>query len=140
VVFPERIPRDEQDAKLSEKLTTDDELAGVLNWAIEGYQRLDEQGQFTNEPTPSENQRIWEMYGNSVERFISRCLDEERDGSVGKDEAYAEYESFAKSESMEVVTRHKFTSILKEKGASVEQRRFDGDRKRVYTDFSLSDS
>jgi hypothetical protein len=41
---------------------------------------------------------------------------------------------------MEIVTKHKFTSILKEKDASVEQRRFDGERKRVYTGYSLTDS
>ncbi|MFA1609868.1 phage/plasmid primase, P4 family [Halobellus rubicundus] len=140
VVFPERIPRQEQDPKLSEKLTADQELAGILNWAIEGYQRLEEQGRFTNEPTPSDNRRIWETYGNSVERFISRRLDREPDGSVGKDEAYSAYESFAKSESMEVFSKHKFTSTLKKKGASVEQRRSDGERKRVYTGFSLMDS
>jgi putative DNA primase/helicase len=140
VVFPERIPRDEQDTKLSGKLTADGELAGVLNWAIEGYQRLEEQGRFTNEPTPSDNQRIWESYGNSVERFISRRLDREPDASVRKNEAYAAYESFAKSEGMEVVTKHKFTSILKQNDASVVQRRFDGERKRVYTGFSISDS
>lgn len=140
VVFPQRILRQEQDPKLSEKLTTDEELAGILNWAIEGYQRLEEQGQFTNEPTPSDNRRIWEMYGDSVERFISRRLDREPDASVRKDEAYAEYETYAKSEDMEVVTKHKFTSALKEKGASVKQRRFHGDRKRVYTGFSLTDS
>jgi putative DNA primase/helicase len=140
VVFPERIPRQEQDPKLTEKLTTDDELAGVLNWAIEGYQHLEEQGRFTNEPTPSDNQRIWEMYGSSVEQFINCCLDREPGSSVRKDEAYTEYEAFAKSEEMEVVTKTKFTSILKEKGASVPQRRFDDGRKRVYTGFTLTDS
>lgn len=140
VVFPERIPRQEQDPKLTEKLTTDDELAGVLNWAIEGYQRLEGQGRFTNEPTPSDNRHIWQMYGDSVEQFISRRLDQEPDSSVRKDEAYTEYEAFAKSEDMEVVTKTKFTSILKENGASVEQRRFDDGRKRVYTGFTLADS
>jgi putative DNA primase/helicase len=140
VVFPERIPRQEQDPKLTEKLTTDDELAGVLNWAIEGYQRLEEQGRFTNEPTPSDNRRIWQMYGDSVEQFISRRLDREPDSSARKDETYTEYEAFAKSEDMEVVTKSKFTSTLKKKGASVEQRRFDDGRKRVYTGFTLADS
>jgi putative DNA primase/helicase len=140
VVFPERIPREEQDPKLSERLTTDDELAGVLNWAIEGYQRLEARGRFTNEPTPSDNRRIWERYGNSVERFISRRLDEGPDASVRKDEAYAAYVAFAKSEEMQVVSKHKFTTELKKKDAAVEQRRFDGERKRVYTGFRLTDS
>lgn len=139
IVFPERIPRSEQDPKLAEKLTTEDELAGILNWAIEGYRRLEEQGRFTDEPTPTQNQNIWESYGSSVERFINRCLRKTHDGFVKKDEAYSAYEHFAKSENMEVVTKHKFTSCLKDKGASVSQRRFDGVKKRVYTAFEMDE-
>lgn len=139
VIFPERVPRAEQDPMLSEKLTADSELSGVLNWAIEGYQRLEEQGRFTNEPHPSENRRLWEEYGNSVERFISNHLEREPSGSVRKEEAYEAYEKFAKSRGMEVVTKHKFTAELKGKGASVKQRRFDGERKRIYAGFSLTE-
>jgi len=139
VVFPETIPRKEQDAKLSEKLTSEEELAGVLNWAVEGYQRLEERGRFTNEPRPSENRRLWEEYGNSVERFINKHLEQSPDTHVRKDEAYAAYTEFAKAEQMEVVTKHKFTAELKQKGASTAQRRFDGDRKRVYKGFQLSE-
>jgi len=139
VVFPERIPRSEQDSRLTEKLTTDEELSGILNWAIEGYQRLGKQGHFTNEPKPRDNQRMWEQYGNSVERFISRRLSREPAGVVRQDEAYAAYEEFAKGQSMEVATKHKFTSTLKEKDASTKQRRFDGERKRVYTGYTLMD-
>ena len=139
VVFPERIPREEQDTKLSQKLTTDEELSGLLNWAIEGYQRLEEQGRFTNEPLPDENRHLWEQYGDSVERFISQHLDRESGEAVRKDEAYARYEEFAKARGLEVASKHNFTSTLKDKGSSVEQRRFDGERKRVYTGFALSE-
>jgi putative DNA primase/helicase len=139
VVFPETIPRNEQNPRLTEELTSEEELAGVLNWAVEGYQRLEEQGRFTNEPRPSENRRLWEAYGNSVERFINKHLERATDSHVRKDEAYTAYKEFAKAEGMEVVTKHKFTSELKQKGASVDQRRFDGDRKRVYRGFQLSE-
>jgi len=138
VVFPESIPRKEQDPRLIEKLTGKEELAGVLNWAVEGYQRLERQGQFTNEPRPMENRRLWEQYGNSVEQFVSQHLEREPSGTVRKDTAYDAYKKFAKAEGMEVVTKHKFTSELKAKGASVNQRRFDGDRERVYTGFQWS--
>ena len=138
VVFPETIPRNEQDPRLSEKLTSEEELAGVLNWAVEGYQRLERQGQFTNDPHPEENRRLWEQYGNSVEQFVSQHLEREPSEFVRKDEAYDAYKKFAKAEGMEVVTKHKFTSELKGKGASVKQRRFDGEKKRVYTGFQWS--
>jgi putative DNA primase/helicase len=110
----------------------------VLNWAVEGYQRLERQGKFTNEPRPMENRRLWEQYGNSVEQFVSQHLERAPSESVRKDRAYDAYKKFAKAEGMEVVTKHKFTSELKAKGASVNQRRFDGDRERVYTGFQWS--
>jgi putative DNA primase/helicase len=138
VVFPETVPRNEQDPRLIEKLTSEEELAGVLNWAVEGYQRLERQGQFTNEPRPMENRRLWEQYGNSVEQFISRSLERAPSEFVRKDKAYDAYKKFAKAEGMEVVTKHKFTSELDKKGASVKHRRFDGERKRVYTSFQWS--
>jgi putative DNA primase/helicase len=138
VVFPETIPYEEQDTKLSEKLTSEEELAGVLNWAVKGYQRLEERGRFTNGPRPEENRRLWEQYGNSVEQFVSQHLEREPSESVRKNKAYDAYKKFAKAEGMEVVTKHKFTSELKQKGASVNQRRFDGERERVYTGFQWS--
>jgi putative DNA primase/helicase len=139
VVFPETIPRNEQDPRLTEKLTSEEELAGVLNWAVEGYQCLEAQGHFTNEPRPMENRRLWEQYGNSVERFVSQHLEREPSEYVRKNKAYDAYKKFAKAEDMEVVTKHKFTSELKDKGASVGQRRFDEERERVYTGFQWSD-
>lgn len=138
VVFPETIPRNEQDPRLIEKLTSEEELAGVLNWAVEGYQRLERQGQFTNEPRPMENRRLWEQYGDSIEQFVSQHLERGPSEFVRKNKAYEAYKKFAKAEGMEVVTKHKFTSELKAKGASVNQRRFDGERERVYTGFQWS--
>jgi phage/plasmid-associated DNA primase len=85
-----------------------------------------------------ENRRLWEQYGNSVEQFVSQHLGREPSEFVRKDKAYDAYKKFAKTEDMEVVTKHKFTSELKQKGASVGQRRFNGEKKRVYTTFTLT--
>jgi len=141
VVFPETIPRDEQEPMLTESLTTDSELSGILNWAIEGYQRLTEQGHFTNEPTPAENKERWEKFGSSIEQFLDAEMVQDSDAQVPKSEAYDAYTEFASDQGMEVVSQSKFTSELKRKdGIGDSQRRIDGEKLRVYTGVRLCEN
>jgi len=140
VVFPKSIPRDEQGSTLTESLTTDDELSGILNWALDGYQRLTEQDHFTNEPTPSENKGRWEQFGSSVERFLDARMVQEGDAQVPKSDAYNAYREYASDQGMGRVTLSKFTRELKRKdGIGQKQRRNDGEKQRVYTGVRLAD-
>ena len=140
VIFPQSVPRDEQNPDLTQELTADEELSGILNWAIEGYQRLQEQQSFTNEPRPDENREMWERDGSAVERFYRACLEESSGASVPKSEAYAAYKQFAEEKGLESVSKHKFTSTLtKHQGVSTTQRRKDGEKIRLYTGVGLSD-
>jgi putative DNA primase/helicase len=140
VIFPETIPRTEQDPSLTDSLTTDDELSGILNWAIKGYQRLSEQGHFTNEPTPADNRERWEQFGSSVERFFDAHLETDPEAQVPKSEAYDAYTDFASDLGMEVVPQSSLTRQLKQKeGVGDSQRRIDGERTRVYTGIRQTD-
>jgi putative DNA primase/helicase len=141
VVFPETIPRDDQDSTLTESLTTDAELSGILNWAIKGYQRLTEEGHFTSEPTPAENRERWEQFGSAVEQFLDTQMIQESDAQVPKSVAYEAYKSFASEHGMEVVSQSSFTRELKTKeGIGQSQRRIDGEKTRVYTGVCLNDA
>lgn len=68
-------PGPDKDPELERKLL--EELPGILNWAIDGLHRLLEQGHFTNEGSTEEKRRRWMDWGNSIEKFISACIDEE---------------------------------------------------------------
>ncbi|WP_372479699.1 phage/plasmid primase, P4 family [Halomicrobium sp. HM KBTZ05] len=144
VVFPQAIPRSEQVDDLDEQLL--EELPGILNWAIEGYQRLEEQGHFTNEPLPYQNREKWERYGNSIEQWLDRCTEEQPDGftpkeSIGDDiGAYDSYVAYSRQNGLEVETDSKFTSELKRRdGVSKTRRRIDGSRIYGYNGFVLTD-
>ncbi|MFB6144266.1 MAG: phage/plasmid primase, P4 family, partial [Candidatus Nanohaloarchaea archaeon] len=78
VVFPRSIPREEQDPELLDELTEEEELKKILNWAIAGYHRLENQGQFTGVNGPYATREIWKEWGNSVERFITKFMITER--------------------------------------------------------------
>jgi putative DNA primase/helicase len=153
VVFPEAIPRSEQVDNLSDQLL--DELPGILNWAIDGYQRLEEQGHFTNEPLPHENREKWERYGDSIDQWFNRCTEEQPynshtngkpDGFVPKystDDtlgAYDSYVAYARKNGLEVETDSKFTAELKRKeGVNKKRPRIDGTRPDGYGGFVLTD-
>lgn len=144
VFFPESVPREEQDPQLTDKLKA--ELPGILNWAIDGYARLMEQGQFTNEPYPFENRQKWERYGNSIEQFIERCTDDDgghvpkRTTSGGTVGAYDSYLRFARNNGLERESLQKFTAELTKRGEVTQrQRTVDGSRTRCYVGLELTD-
>ena len=56
--FDNTTPEEKQDHHLIEKITTPKELSGWLNWAIEGYKRLQRNKKFTNDFTPEENKYL----------------------------------------------------------------------------------
>ncbi|AAG18822.1 phage/plasmid primase, P4 family [Halobacterium salinarum] len=144
VVFPQAIPRSEQVDDLDEQLL--EELPGIFNWAIEGYQRLEEQGHFTNQPLPYQNREKWERYGNSIAQWFDRCTEEQPDGFTPKEStddalgAYDSYVAYARQNGLEVETDSKFTSELKRRdGVSKSRRRIEGNRTYGYSGFVLTD-
>lgn len=56
--FTQQIPEDDQNEDIEDVLTTPDELSGILNWAMKGYQRLYEQGRFTRSRSPEETREL----------------------------------------------------------------------------------
>jgi putative DNA primase/helicase len=145
VIFPESVPRTEQDPHLTDDLIA--ELPGILNWAVEGHRRLMNNGQFSNEPLSFENQEKWERYGNSIEQWFDRFTELEADAATPKwttDDgtlgAYDSYKAFAQRNGLEVETDQKFTAELKQReGISKRKLTIDGDRRQAYHGFQLTD-
>ncbi|MFP4218443.1 MAG: hypothetical protein ACLFR6_06355, partial [Salinarchaeum sp.] len=113
VAFPTTVPKDERDPRLDQKLQS--ELAGVLNWAIEGLQRLLEQHAFTGDRPPWQTQETWAKWGASTERFIEVCLQEGSD-NIRKSKLYQAYTRFCEDESIPAESQHKLTREMKEAG------------------------
>jgi len=144
VVFPESVSQSEQNPNLTDELI--EELPGILNWAIEGYQRLMEQGRFTDEPEPWQNREKWERYGNSIEQWLDRYTETDEGNFTPKrtvgDEtgAYDSYKAFARKNNLEIESDRKFTGELKRKPElSKTQRTVNGKRPRGFANLKLTD-
>ena len=136
VAFPTTVPRSERDPQLDDKLQA--ELPGILNWAIQGLQRLQRQGQFSQDRTPGQTQDTWEKWGNSVKRFAKLCLEEEHDNDISKSELHQTYLNFCDDEGIPAETQHMLTRKLKIEGFEDGRAYVDGERQRAFFDIGLT--
>jgi len=76
---------------LIHELTTQEELSGLLNWALEGYFRLVKQNHFTNQKESEEIKELMIQHGNPLARFVSEILKQEIGNKITKEEMYKQY-------------------------------------------------
>lgn len=80
-----------KDPFLIDKLTTKEELSGVLNWALEGLNRLLKNGKFSYNKSSEEVKRIMDRSGNHLAGFVQDCLVEKEGIKITKDQMYELY-------------------------------------------------
>ncbi len=141
VVFPESVPPKKQTDKTELLAEFSDELSGILNWALDGLDRLRETGRFTAEQEPEEVRRLWEQYGTPVERFKANCLVKDTEAAVPKRRVQEAFTMFCIENRYEDVSDQELTrELTKDPAIGEGQRRIDGKRPRVYTGIRLADS
>lgn len=139
VEFPNSfLPGDpKRDPQLIEKLTTPEELSGVLNWCLEGLQRLLEQNGFTVGDTLEEQEDRWIVEGDSVKAFYERCTEEQIGGHIEKTEAYNAYITFCKKHKVTPLVRRRFTSEFRDASKADSGFKDDADGKSVRVWFHI---
>jgi P4 family phage/plasmid primase-like protien len=114
IQFPEYIPPNERDPLLEDRLTEPESLSAVLNWAIEGWTRLMDQGGFTNAETPSETRRLWQSWGDSADEFLANCIEHDPDApNITTSEAWAVYNEWCRQEGKDPAGQQSFTGAAK---------------------------
>jgi|APHM01.1.fsa_nt_gi Predicted ATPase len=123
-------PKAERDPTLADKL--EDELSGILNWAVEGLQRLLGNGTFTGDKSPAHTRETWSKWGDSVERFANIALKQSGDKEVPKHKVYGAYLQFCREESIPRETQRKMTRELKREGFNDGRAYINGSRERCF--------
>lgn len=137
---PETIPTEDQDRDLREKLA--DERQGIMNWAIEGLQRLEEQGQFTGQRTHEETKSIWRRYGDPIARFYHHALEYNQGSRVKKETCFKLIEEYCDALNEEVPSKKRITQYITNQKRGIEDgmRHIDGRSQRVFLNAKLSDN
>ena len=83
-VFPNKFEGPDCDPQILDKLTTPEELSGLLNWALEGLRRLQENGRFTKSMSADELQELYESMSDPITAFIAEHIKTESTGVASK--------------------------------------------------------
>ena len=79
LVFNEPIPKEKQDPRLQEKLTTESELSGILNWALTGLKRCLERGRLAEPGDAAERKELYLAMSDPVTGFYNEHITEDRE-------------------------------------------------------------
>lgn len=94
---PYEKPARDEDELLSE-MTTDEELAGLLNLALRGMKRLHDQGDVSLERGPMERLEHYQRFSDPIYRFATECMVKESGETVQKEDVYEIYKEFSSVE------------------------------------------
>lgn len=113
VSFPRTVPRQDRDPELGDRL--EQEMDGVLRWAVEGLTRVMDNEGFTHDRTPEETRHRWEARSSSIGRFKALNLNVSGSGDdfEPKQKVYSAYTAFCEEEGLSAESQRKFTRTLK---------------------------
>jgi len=132
------------DKQILEKLTTPEELSGILNWSLEGLRRLNKQKGFTKRLTIKETREYMERLVSPLSAFIQdkiRITYKEED-FIQKEEFHKAFVDYCKKKKIIALTKENVGRLMKyvEKNIKTRQRKIGEDYAYVWTgcDFKLT--
>jgi putative DNA primase/helicase len=120
--FPNKFDEGNQDPDKIKKITTEDEMSGLINWAIQGLHRLIENRKFTNTPTTEEIQEKWDQGSNPEKAFYQNCIQIDAEAEpIKKEDVHVAYVNYCKNNKITYVGLTTFCSrIYPESQGSVQ--------------------
>jgi putative DNA primase/helicase len=110
--FPNEFEGDKCDKNILAKITTPDELSGVLNWALEGLHRLRQNQGFTYSKTADEIQHQYKRMSSSVFAYLVDNTEYHPDSWLPKDYLYAKYIEYCIDQNLPRKSKGEFTKQL----------------------------
>jgi len=100
------------DTHILQKLTTEEELSGLLNLALEGLKRLLKNGDFSHTKTTDETQHEYLRLSNIVLAFVQDCLEQDSEAFIIKQELYSRFTQYCRDNKATVVSMETFFKTL----------------------------
>jgi putative DNA primase/helicase len=114
-----QVPDDEKVRNMDKKFDEEwSELPGILNWAIEGLERLRENNYTFSGYPPSSDRRVeltrenWRAYAKSGIRWLEQCTEHNHDGFVPYELAFPSYVEFCDRKGIPPQSKRKFGEMV----------------------------
>ncbi len=100
---------DEQQGNgLLERLTTPEELSGLLNIAVKGLKRLLENRKFSNQKTTDEVREQYVRMSDSIQAFVWDCIEISPDKFIPKKELFIAYAGYCRTKNIPIFSEKTF--------------------------------
>jgi P4 family phage/plasmid primase-like protien len=119
------------DPNIVDKLTTPEELSGLLNKALEGLERILKQGDFSYSKTVAEVKDLWIRKSDSFQAFVMDKTELDYDGFVEKKVLRKVYNEYCREYKVKALGDKHIKNMLSEMGV--------GDSRRVVENESMSE-
>ncbi len=108
-----RVPEEEKDRGLADKLKSEQNIQWLFRWALDGLDRLNKQNDFSWNPTEYETKKLWDRFGNSVQQFIADqiAVDSNNGRNIRTTDVYEAYEMWMEDRLEKKVSRNKFIAM-----------------------------
>ncbi len=102
----------DQDKFLIQKLTTKEEISGLFNWAIKGFNRLIKNNGFSFEKNVNEIKNIMQRSSHHLTAFAQDCLEEKIGNKITKEEMFSVYLKWCKKQKVTNFSKDKLGKNL----------------------------
>lgn len=113
ISFPNRFERENCNPNILKELTTDEELSGLFNWAMEGLHRLLDNGVFSYTKTTDEIRDEYERKSSPMIAFVKDMVTFTLDSNITKSDLYQAYVEYCTKNKLPPKVNHVFSRELK---------------------------
>jgi putative DNA primase/helicase len=96
IVFSNQVPFEEQIEDYYKVLATEEELSGLLNWALEGLYRLKKNHGYSEHRSLDEVRELMQKGTNTIREFVETYIEGDPSNSILKGDLYLSYVDFCK--------------------------------------------
>jgi len=113
LTFPNVFTRENMDANLLRKITTREEMSGILSWGIEGLRRLLQTNIFTNSKATEDIRKTYVKLASPIRAFCMDCT-EFGDENMQKNELYSAFILYCQKNNLPTIPSNIFSSKIRE--------------------------
>lgn len=135
--FPNKFEGNKADKNLFSKLTTENELSGLLNIALRALDLLLERGEYSYSPSTEETRAAYRIKSDPIAAYAQeRLVYSEEDTS--KTVIYADFCGWCNSKGIKVIPENEFAKRMKKLGYEPSRPRTeDGSREHVWQNVTI---
>ena len=113
IEFSFQIEKEERIPRFYETLATEEELSGILNWALEGLERLEQNKTYTQIFTTEHVKEFMESHLEPIPLFVKEHISKDKDGIILKSDLYKKYIEYCNYKNYPKKSDNHFSRIIK---------------------------